>query len=288
MTQQDHILSWLDRRLDPAATAWVREQCAAIAAGAPDRTFQLAFGMAVRKAGAAPLAATGTEQADAFAVHPGWDLRDWTVDQAARAALLLALPVSPASTKSILALFQTADLGEHVALVRALFLLPGNESLLHIAREGIRSNMGDVFFAVSQRNPYPSERFDDIAWNQMIVKCLFVELPLRGIFGLDARANADLARMISDLARERWAAGRAISPEAWRCVAPFAEDAAAGASAETLATALERGGSDRRGAALGAWTSGRASVRDLVRAKAPELVSSLEDGTLTWENHDKS
>lgn len=288
MTQQDLILSWLDRRLDPAASAWVRDQCAAIAAGAPDRTFQLAFGLAVRKAGTAVLAADAGEQADAFAVHPGWDLRDWTVDQAARAALLLALPAAPASTKSMLALFQTADLGEHVALVRSLFLLPGNEALLHIAREGIRSNMGDVFFAVSQRNPYPSERFDDIAWNQMIVKCLFVELPLKGIFGLDARANADLARMISDLARERWAAGRAISPEAWRCVAPFAGDAAAGEAEAALRTAFDRGGFDRRGAALGAWNTGRAPLRDLVRAKAPELVPSLEDGTLTWENHDKS
>src|SRR5690606_1245244 len=127
------------------------------------RAFHLAFGMALRKAGRAPLAASPEEQAAAFAVHPDWDLRDWAVDQAARAALLLALPATPASAKSILALFQTADLGEHVALVRALFLLPGNEALLHVAREAIRSNMGDVFFAISQRNPYPAERFDDIA-----------------------------------------------------------------------------------------------------------------------------
>src|SRR5690606_22347480 len=230
MTQQELLLSWLDRRLEAGVGAWLREQCASIAAGAPERTFHLAFGMAVRKTGRAPLAATAAEQAAAFAAHAGWDLRDWTVDQAARAAPLLALPAGPASTSAILSLFQTADLGEHVALVRALFLLPGNEALLHIAREGIRSNMGDVFFAVSQRNPYPSERFDDIAWNQMIVKCLFVELPLAGVHALDKRANADLARMIAELARERWAAGRRISPEAWRCVAPFAfpPDPAAG------------------------------------------------------------
>jgi hypothetical protein len=287
MTSQDLILAWLGRRLEPGAAAWLREQCDLLAGGAPDRAFHLAFGMAVRKVGHAPLSATAAEQAEAFAFHPGWDLRDWTVDQAARAALLLALKPSPATAASILALFQTADLGEHVALARALFLLPGNDKLLHIAREGIRSNMGDVFFAVSQRNPYPSERFDDIAWNQMIVKCLFVELPLRGVTGLDARANADLARMISGLARERWAAGRDISPEAWRCVAPFAADPAAEGSLAALETALDRGGADRRGAALGAWNTASAALRDLARAKAPELVPSLEDGTLTWENHDK-
>lgn len=284
MTHQELILSWLDGRLEPDAASWLRGQCASLAAGAPERAFHLAFGMALRKAGRAPLAATATEQDAAFAAHPGWDLRDWTLDQAARAALLLALPASPASSASILSLFQTADLGEHVALVRALFLLPGNEALLHIAREGIRSNMGDVFFAVSQRNPYPAERFDDIAWNQMIVKCLFVELPLHDIHGLDRRANADLARMISDLARERWAAGRGISPEAWRCVAPFVDDPAAGHAREALETALARTGGDRRGAAIAPFSV--PSLRDLVRAQAPELVPALEAGTLTWENHD--
>jgi hypothetical protein len=288
MTPQNLLLSLLDRRLAPDASAWLRDQSARLATGAPERALHLAFGLAVRKTGRAPLAASGAEQSEAFGLHPGWDLRDWTVDQAARALLLLSLPASPGTTKAILALFQTADLGEHVALVRSLFLLPDNEALLHIAREGIRSNMGDVFFAVSQRNPYPAERFDDIAWNQMIVKCLFVELPLAGIYNLDQRANADLARMISDLARERWAAGRSISPEAWRCVAPFVGNPAAGHADSALESAFAKGGADQRGAALGAWHSNRPDLRDLARAKAPTLVSSLEAETLTWENHDKS
>jgi hypothetical protein len=286
MTPQSFLFLCLERRLEPVAYAWLRDQCAALANGAPDRTLHLAFSLAVRKVGHPSLNVTEDEQRQAFTLHSGWDLRDWTNDQAARACLLLSLPIAPATTPSILALFQTADLGEHVALVRALFLLPHNGSLLHIAREGIRSNMGDVFHAVSQRNPYPSERFDDIAWNQMIVKCLFVDLPLKSIYGIDARANADLARMISDLARERWAAGRGISPEAWRCVAPFAGESGAGHAATALETALTRGGADQRGAALAAWNTGRAELRELVRAKAPELVSSLEGGTLTWENHD--
>ena len=290
MTSRNNLstmLAMLETRLDPGVFSWLNDQCATLAAGAPERAFHLAFGMALRKAGRASLAASRVEQATAFAVHAGWDLRDWTTDQAARAALLLALPATPASAKSVLALFQTADLGEHVALVRALFLLPDGGSLLHIAREAIRSNMGDVFRAISQRNPYPAEHFDDIAWNQMIVKCLFVELPLAGVYGLDKRANADLARMIAELARERWAAGRRISPEAWRCVAPFAFPAAGAASA-MLEKAFDLEPADRCGAALAAWTTGSEAARALVRAKAPELVSSLEDGTLTWENHDRS
>jgi len=290
MTSRLFLSALLEKRLDSATNTWLNEQCALLHAGAPERAFHLAFGLALRKAGRAPLGATAAEQAAALALHPGWDLRDWTLDQAARAALLLSLPEGAASAKSILSLFQTADLGEHVALVRALFLLPGNEALLHIAREAIRSNMGDVFAAISQRNPYPAERFDDIAWNQMIVKCLFVELPLAGVYGLDTRANADLARMIAELARERWAAGRRISPEAWRCVAPFAHpanDPAAGHASASLEKAFDLEPADRRGAALAAWNSGKEPLRALARARAPELISSLENGTLTWENHDR-
>jgi hypothetical protein len=262
----------------------LRAQCDALAADAPERALHLAFGLAVRKAGHAPFGATPAEQSQAFAIHSGWDLRDWTLDQAARAALLLSLPASPATVKAVLALFQTADLGEHVALVRALFLLPDASSLLHIGREAIRSNMGDVFRAVSQRNPYPSERFDEIAWNQMIVKCLFVDLPLSPVHGLDARVNTELARMVVGLARERWSAGRDISPEAWRCVAPFAILAPAGnEAAAVVSDAFARNAAHRRAAALALWTVAGGAGRPLVTAKAPELIPGLESGTLTWE-----
>jgi hypothetical protein len=300
---QDLLLSWLERRLDPEAAAWLRAQCALLAEGAPDRVLHLAFGQAPRKTGQAGrqlLAADAREQAEAFAVHPGWDLREWTVDQAARAALLLALPSSEKSAretgasektvKAVLALFQTADLGEHVALVRALFLMPDAADLIHIAREGIRSNMGDVFRAVSQRNPYPAEHFDEIAWNQMVAKCVFTDLPLRSIHGLDRRANQALARMLLDLAQERRAAGRRLSPEAWRCIVPFFPTAAP--EAEVLPF-LERGldrenaPADRRAVAVAAASLPARRGRALLEAHTPELVPALDAGTLTWENYDE-
>lgn len=282
MQARDLILGWLDGRLEPASAEWLRAQCAILGSGAPDRVLHLAFGQALRRAGKEPLSASAEEQAAAHAVHPGWDLHDWSREQAARAALLLSLPASGESVRAVLALFQTADLGEHVALVRGLFLLPDAPRFLHIAREGIRSNMGDVFGAISQRNPYPAEHFDEIAWNQMIVKCLFVGLPLRTVFGFDRRANAELSRMVLGLVRERWAAGRPISPEAWRCVGPFAE----ADGLEALETALDKGDTDRRGAALGLKTVPGGRGLAVLTAKAPELVPLLQAGTLTWENHE--
>ena len=271
-------------RLTPDDAAWLRGQCDALAAGAPERALHLAFGQANRKLGAAArasFAATAAEQAQAFAIHPGWDLREWNLEQAARAALLLSLPASPAAVKAALALFQTADLGENVALVRALFLLPDARALLHVGREAIRSNMGDVFRAITQRNPYAAEHFDEIAWNQMIVKCLFVDLPLAPVHGLDARVNAELARMITGLARERWAAARDISPEAWRCVAPFSLQG--GETAAVMADAFARGDSHRRAAALSLWNLPRGAGHRVVSEAAPELIPALESGALTWE-----
>ncbi len=283
MNAQDALLRWLERRLEPAAQAWLRENCARLAAGAPDKILYLAFGQAVRHSGKALLDPDAEEQAAAWVIHPGWDLSGWTLDQAARMALLLSLASGPKTVASLLALQQTADLGEHLALVRGLFLLQDAKALLHIAREAIRSNMRDVFAAVSQGNPYPGEYCDDIAWNQMVVKCLFVDLPLRSIHGLDRRANAELSRILVDLSLERGAAHRALSPEAWRCVAPFADEKGFLA----LQNALENGTvSERRGAALGLWAVPGNKGRALLADKTPDWIPALESGTLNWENYD--
>ena len=294
LNARDALFRWLDARLEAPVLEWLRAQSARLEAGAPENLFHLAFGQVPRKLGPAnhaPLNATAAEQAAALAIHPGWDLRDWTLDQCARAVLLLSLPASdPGSTaaasRSVLALHQTADLGEHVALARALFLRPVARDVLHVAREGIRSNMGDVFRAISQRNPYAAEHFDDIAWNQMVAKCVFTDLPLRSIHGLDARANEALARMLLDLAQERQAAGRPFSPEAWRCVVPFSNSEREGEALVFLANILASGGPGARAAALALRNAPTPSGRLLVKAAAPELLSLVESGSLTWENYD--
>ena len=154
------------------------------------------------------------------------------------------------------------------------------------AREAIRSNMGDVFRAISQRNPYAAEYFDDIAWNQMVAKCVFTDLPLRSIHGLDARANEALARMLLDLAQERRAAGRPLSPEAWRCIVPFSAFEREGEALLFLADMLAHGGTGARAAALALHKAPTPAGRLLLKAAAPELLTLVEAGTLTWDNYD--
>ncbi len=57
----------------------------------------------------------------------------------------------------------------------------------------------------------------------MVLKALFVGSALDPIIGLDDRANPELARILIDYARERWAAARPVTPELWRTVTPFAD-----------------------------------------------------------------
>ena len=128
-------------------------------------------------------------------------------------------------------LCRTADVAEAIAFYRGLPLYPDPERLEAQAAEGTRTNMRAVFEAVAHRSPYPKEQFAENRWNHMVLKALFVGSALHPIQGLEERANPTLARMLCDYAHERWAAGRPVSPELWRCVGPHADAEALGGPA---------------------------------------------------------
>jgi hypothetical protein len=156
-------------------------------------------------------------------VRSGFDATGLSVDQLVRIGFVLA--AWRGSDDAFAALFddicRTAEVNELVAYFRGLPLYPAPEHLLPRAREGLRSGMKPVFEAVAHRSPYPREMLDEHAWNQMVLKALFVDSTLAPIQGLDARGNRDLAETLVDYARERWAARRPVSGELWRCVLPF-------------------------------------------------------------------
>lgn len=148
------------------------------------------------------------------------------MDRAVRTWLLLSLAIDNEQyLKVIKQLANTADVRELTALYQALPFLPNPKQYYHIATEGVRSNMTDVFNAIALYNSYPAAYFDEPAWNQMILKALFVGSPLYMIQGLEQRANLALAKMLVDYAHERWAAKRSVSPELWRIVGRFADTA---------------------------------------------------------------
>ena len=230
---------WLKARVSITAAEWLRQTCAQAAAG-DAKAFYLGFGTVARRVGKADLSLSADDLAAADRARPGWDPRGWSLDQAGRARLVLALPADDAKRFVGLLddLFAAADLAELVALYQALPLLPHPEAHRWRAGEGVRSSMTSVLRAVAHHNPYPGEQLDDGAFNQMVLKCVFVGLPLDPIMGLDKRANAGLAKMLVDYSFERRAAKRPVTPELWRPVGPFATDDRAKAA---LKTTLEQG-----------------------------------------------
>jgi hypothetical protein len=148
---------------------------------------------------------------------------NWTMDQLARVLLLQTLcETYPAeATRAVETLFDTAEMQELAALYSALPLLPQPGHWLLRATDAVRSNMGPVFEAIAFENTYPAAHFSEAAWNQLVLKCIFNDKPISRIVGLHERANDALAQHLSDLAHERWAAGRHVPAEAWLLVRKF-------------------------------------------------------------------
>jgi hypothetical protein len=273
--------AWLAKRLPLDAADWLAAVAGLVQAAPTDRPLYLAIGEVSRRVARQPLAPTDAELAAAAASRPGWDPRDWTLDQAARVRLLLASTADGALlSRRLDTLCSAADVGELVAFYRGLPLYPDPTRHVLRAAEGVRSNMRVVFEAVAHRNPYPAEHFVESAWNQMVLKALFVGTRLDLIAGLDRRANPALARMLCDYAHERWAASRPVSPELWRCVGPFAT----GAVLDDFRRLLERGtGTEKQAAALALVTAEDAGAKALLDSY-PALAEAARGGRLDWES----
>ena len=235
---------WIARSVTENALSWFRESVERVRHSPRGDALAMAIGLAPRRLGKADLALTAADQVRATALRPGLDPSEWSVDQASRIAFAVASYTG--DNAAFAAWFDgfcaTAGLNELIALCRGLPVYPAAEMLEPRAREAVRSGMKPVFEAVAHRNPYPVECFSEDAWNQMVVKAFFIGSHLWPIQELDRRGNPRLARMLVDLAQERWAAGRPVSGEVWRCVAPHAD--AEGVAA--LLRALETGSDKER------------------------------------------
>ena len=273
------LRAWLEARLPADARVWLAEAASKIRNGS-DNDLYRSVSLVTRKVGKADLALAPNELQQAAAAREGWDPSDWSLDQAARVYLLLVSGTDGATFQRRLdQLCDTADIGELVAFYRGLPLYPDQPRYVLRAAEGIRTSMKAVFEAVAHRNPYPSEQLPEPAWNQMVLKTLFIGSTLDPIVGLDRRANPELARMLCDYAHERWSAGRPISPELWRCVGPYAR----GEMLRDLGRVLEKGTDpERTAAALALASSPDPEATGLLWAY-PELCNAVNENKVSWQ-----
>ncbi|MBV1859172.1 MAG: EboA domain-containing protein [Nannocystaceae bacterium] len=154
-----------------------------------------------RKVGSAPLPVRDLEA-------EGWTARD-----AARAAIVLLVFERADPTSAEVAYGQwlrRGEQGEQESLLRMLPLLPEPERLVPHAVEACRTNSEVVFRAIACGNPFPAAYFPDDNFNQLVLKAVFMGVPVREIDALSGRVTAELVRMADDFAAERTAAGRPV------------------------------------------------------------------------------
>jgi hypothetical protein len=267
----------IKQHINEAAWNWLQEK---IAGNLSPAQFNAVFAMIPRKTGKSPVELTDIRQTEVQGLYPGLSFEGWSVDRLSRVWLLMSRD-STAEDQYVAAienLFLAADMNELVAFYSALPLLDYPSRWKARCAEGIRSNIGDVLTAIMCDNPYPAAHLDEPAWNQLVMKAFFTDKPVDRIYLLDQRANAELAKILSDYAHERWAAGRRINPQLWRCVAKFIDE-------KNFGDIQRIGGSndplEREAAALACSDSDYPPAGEWL-SRHTELKAAIDNKTLSW------
>ncbi|MDT0648096.1 EboA domain-containing protein [Zunongwangia sp. F260] len=259
---------------------WINQQENILLNNFKLRSFYLTFSSASRFIRKFKLHLTREDLAEAAKIREGFQPEHWTLLQSVRIYFLLMLPTENEESyeKALIKLHEAADMDEQVALYSALPILPYADLLAKRAAEGIRTNITDVFDAIALHNPYPHDFLSQDAWNQMVLKAVFMQRPLYKIYGADTRANPELARMLVDFAHERWAAGRKVLPELWRFVGPFID--------KEFIKDIEKIVSDselleKKAGLLACADSTLPQAQELLNLN-PDFKKEIESGRLNW------
>ena len=142
------------------------------------------------------------------------DVHAWTVDDAGRTLLLAAL--GERAEEELADLYRYGDAAERRGVLRALAYLPVGGRALELAEDAIRSN--DTRLIAAALGPYATAHLDDAAYDQAVLKCVFVGVPIAPLDGLPERVTPDGARMLAAFVHERVAAGRDVPGEVWEVI----------------------------------------------------------------------
>lgn len=198
------------------------------------------------------------------------DLAAWRQCDAA-AALLLARTRAPGS--AWLDLYAHGDLEERAMLLRSLAVLPIGEATGKLLLEVQRTNMvvhleaavcdSDLLVRVAKAS-LPGFGKPDV--DRLLLKLAFLDLPLSRVFSAETLANAELSRMLADLATEREAAGRPV----WRDTDRMLARAPVAGTVARLLGGLEHGDDNRRRAAAeGLLALNRKDLRPFAEERLP-------------------
>lgn len=135
----------------------------------------------------------------------------------ARVLLLHAVQPNPSA---LARLYTRGTAAERRAVLRVLPHLPHltPADALPLIEDALRTN--DTRLVAIAVGPYAGEHLGSHAWRHAVLKCLFTGVPLNAVTDLERRAagDAELARMLTDYAAERTAAGRPVSTDLQRAL----------------------------------------------------------------------
>ena len=276
------LFSIIEQRANEKALQWLEQQQAKLLNEPLPRHIYLAFSSAPRFFKKEALLLSPEEQLQEEQLRKGFQPAQWDLLQTARTYLLLHFPQQEQESwlEVLNKLFETADMHEQQTLYAALPLLPYPDALRKRAAEGIRTNITSVFDAVALNNPYPADFLDEEAWNQMLLKAVFMQRPLYRIYGADERANPQLAKMLLYFAQERWAAGRQPMPELWRFVGPFLKEE----YLEDIKKLLREGTPLEKEAGLLACSQSVLPQAEQLLNEYPEIKEKTQSGELSWQS----
>ncbi|WP_163377637.1 EboA domain-containing protein [Cyclobacterium sp. SYSU L10401] len=274
------LIAILSQAAKAESMGWLDDQIARINGARGNMKLFLAFSQASRYFSKDTFQLTDQQVAAAQELRPGFQPSFWTALQTARTVLVLGVlsEENESWMPTLDQLFESADMHELEALYAALPLYPFPEKLKKRASEGLRTNITSVFDAIALNNPYPSEYLDEPAWNQLLLKAIFMQRPLYRITGAEERANANLAKTLVDYVHERWSAGRNVMPELWRFLSPFVDQETLGMFEKVLKEGDEL---DRKAVSLACFHGKGAECRELLD-QFPDHLEAIEKGELNW------
>lgn len=206
---------------DPGGARWVQEALGGLPEPPTDAALRIVFARAGRVLGDGVVDLTSADLdrlGAAGASMPG----PWRTRDLGRAIVLLhvfsRLP-DDRHTALVAALVRRGEIGEQCTMLRILPALPEPGRFAEVAIDACRTNAEPVFASIAAFNPYPAAFFPDPAFDQMVLKAVFIGLPVDRIVGLKDRITATTAQMALDYAAERRAAGRDVPPDIDRILA---------------------------------------------------------------------
>ena len=215
--KQHQFITLVNTKFTDKELAWINAKSAIIAPIETSHKFNVFFSLVVRFISNDIPKWYLNETNIIESIYPGFSKSVWSKQDFARARLMIALDKS--INESVLSsFFEIAEMKEQVSLYKGLFLLENAPAFTSQVAEGIRTNMANVFDAIASGNPFTYTYLNEDAWNQMVLKSFFMERKLYPIQYIDEGKNENLANMLQDYVKERWAAKRQISPEVWRMI----------------------------------------------------------------------